>query len=168
MYKMSIGISHFRMGKKLIDGGKKAHIDRASCWLLSHAGSPNSHSISEGDSPTPILQKRKPRLKVKALAQGHTQAKRQNENSDFGVSDSKSMLSPYYFAFFKEIIQFIQGSTKPQGGELIFSVSQSKLTKDGIRTQTSQTLGQALVLTPLLGPASLSFCTSGLNPNLKI
>ena len=61
-------------------------------------------------------------------------------------------------------MQFIQGSAKTQSGELIFSMSQSKLTADGIRTQTSQTLGQALVLAPPFR-FHFSFCTSGLNLN---
>lgn len=47
-------------------------------------------------------------------------------------------------------------------------MSQSQLTADEIRTQTSQILGQALTLILLLGLILLSSCTSGLTTTLKI
>lgn len=42
MYKMSIGISHFGIGKKLIEEGK----ENTLYWLLLHGFSPSSHNNS--------------------------------------------------------------------------------------------------------------------------
>lgn len=135
---MSTGISHFRTGKKLMDGRKKAHIIECSAGYFHMLAHLILTVFSRETLPPPFYRRgTEVHSKVKTLAQAIHRLSGRMQILFLVFLILKSVLFPYYFAFLKEIIQIIQRSAKTQRDELIFSVSQSKSTADGIRMQTS-------------------------------